>query len=82
MEYRSLGRTGVMVSPFCLGSTNFGNPTSAEESIRIIHRALDVGINFLRVEKVDPHVQGTMDDADGLLRARWITKVRRTQTER
>jgi len=47
MEYRSLGRTGVMVSPFCLGSTNFGNPTSAEESIRIIHRALDVGINFL-----------------------------------
>ncbi len=47
MEYRSLGRTGVMVSPLCLGAMNFGEPTSAEESLRIINRALEAGINFI-----------------------------------
>lgn len=47
MEYRSLGRTGVMVSPLCLGAMNFGGPTSAEESSAIINRALDAGINFI-----------------------------------
>jgi aryl-alcohol dehydrogenase-like predicted oxidoreductase len=47
MEYRSLGRTGVMVSPLCLGAMNFGGPTGAEESIAIINRALEAGINFI-----------------------------------
>ncbi len=36
MEYRSLGRTGVMVSPICLGAMNFGGPTNEAESIQII----------------------------------------------
>ena len=47
MEYRSLGRTGVMVSPLCLGAMNFGNPTPESEAIAIIDRALDNGINFI-----------------------------------
>jgi aryl-alcohol dehydrogenase-like predicted oxidoreductase len=47
MEYRALGRTGVMVSPLCLGTMNFGEPTSKEESIAIVNRALDGGINFI-----------------------------------
>ena len=38
MEYRSLGRTGVMVSPLCLGAMNFGGPTNEEDSIAIINR--------------------------------------------
>lgn len=46
MEYRHLGHSGVRVSPLCLGTMNFGNPTSEEESIRIVHRALDAGLNF------------------------------------
>jgi aryl-alcohol dehydrogenase-like predicted oxidoreductase len=49
MEYRSLGRTGIKVSPLCLGAMMFGawgNPDHAE-SVRIIHRALDAGINFI-----------------------------------
>ncbi len=49
MEYRDLGRTGVKVSPLCLGAMMFGawgNPDH-DESIRIIHRALDAGINFI-----------------------------------
>ncbi len=47
MEYRLLGRTGVKVSPLCLGTMNFGEPTAEDESIRIIHAALDGGINFI-----------------------------------
>ncbi len=47
MEYRSLGRTGVMVSPSCLGAMNFGGPTVEEESIAMINHALDAGINFI-----------------------------------
>ncbi len=46
MEYRNLGRTGVKVSPICLGTANFADPTPADEAIRMIDRALDVGINF------------------------------------
>jgi aryl-alcohol dehydrogenase-like predicted oxidoreductase len=49
VEFRLLGRTGVEVSPLCLGAMMFGawGNTDHEESIRIIHRALDAGINFL-----------------------------------
>ena len=47
MQYRSLGRTGVMVSPLCLGAMNFGGPTSEADSIVILERALDAGINFV-----------------------------------
>ena len=47
MNYRLFGRTGVLVSPLCLGTMNFGSPASAEDSAAIIHRALDGGINFI-----------------------------------
>ncbi len=46
MEYRTLGRTGVEVSRLCLGTMMFGGQTDEAESIRIMHRALDEGINF------------------------------------
>jgi len=47
MEYRVIGRTGVRVAPLCLGTDNFANPTSEAESIEIIERALDAGINMI-----------------------------------
>jgi aryl-alcohol dehydrogenase-like predicted oxidoreductase len=47
MPYRSLGRTGVQLSPLCLGAMNFGGPTPEDESHRIIDAALDGGINFI-----------------------------------
>jgi aryl-alcohol dehydrogenase-like predicted oxidoreductase len=49
MEYRRLGRSGVTVSSLCLGTMMFGGwgTKDHEESIRIIHRALDAGINFI-----------------------------------
>jgi aryl-alcohol dehydrogenase-like predicted oxidoreductase len=49
MELRPLGRTGVHVSKLCLGAMMFGDwgTKDHDESIRIIHRALDAGINFI-----------------------------------
>jgi aryl-alcohol dehydrogenase-like predicted oxidoreductase len=52
MEMRSLGRTGVLVSPLCLGTMNFGAPTSKEDSSAILDRALDAGINFIDTANV------------------------------
>jgi len=50
MRYRNLGRTGIKVSPYALGAlmlaTQVGNP-DPEDSIRIIHKALDAGINLV-----------------------------------
>jgi len=47
MEYRNLGRTGVKVSPLCLGAMMFGRSTSDQDSVKIIEHALDHGINFI-----------------------------------
>src|ERR1035438_10151002 len=51
MQYRSLGRTGIQVSPYALGAMMLGAPAIGnpdhEDGIRIIHKALDAGINFL-----------------------------------
>ena len=47
MDYRILGRTGVKIAPLALGTDNIVNPTPEDESIRIIHRAIDAGINLI-----------------------------------
>lgn len=52
MQYVNLGRAGVKVSPLCLGTMMFGGATPEAESIAIIHRALDAGINFLDTANV------------------------------
>jgi aryl-alcohol dehydrogenase-like predicted oxidoreductase len=57
MHYRTLGRTGIKVSPYALGAMMFGpigNPDHAE-STRIIHKALDAGINFIDTADVYSH---------------------------
>ncbi|WP_157249137.1 aldo/keto reductase [Nonomuraea typhae] len=46
MQYVNLGRSGLKVSPLCLGTMNFGPFTSEEDSFAIMDRALDVGVNF------------------------------------
>ena len=47
MDYRQLGRCGTRVSPICLGTMMFGGQTSAADSTRIIHKAIDQGVNFI-----------------------------------
>jgi aryl-alcohol dehydrogenase-like predicted oxidoreductase len=51
-RYRLLGRTGVRVSPVCLGTDHFGGHISEKDSIRIIDRAIDGGINLLATADV------------------------------
>jgi aryl-alcohol dehydrogenase-like predicted oxidoreductase len=46
MEYRRLGRSGLKIYSLVLGTMNFGNPTSKEESFKIIDRAIEAGINL------------------------------------
>src|SRR3984957_3160108 len=58
MQYRTLGKTGIKVTPYCLGAMMFGamgNPDH-DESIRIIHKALDAGINF--IDTADAYSRG------------------------
>jgi len=65
MKYRTLGRTGIEVSPYCLGTMMFGamgNPDH-EDSIRIIHKALDAGINF--VDTADVYSHGESEEIVG-----------------
>ena len=65
MEYRPLGRTGVQVSKLCLGTMMFGawgNPDH-DDSIRIIHAALDAGINF--VDTADVYSAGESEEIVG-----------------
>ncbi len=52
MQYQQLGRTGVKVSPLCLGCMMFGGRTSTQDSYKIIDRAIDEGINFLDTANV------------------------------
>jgi aryl-alcohol dehydrogenase-like predicted oxidoreductase len=65
MEYRTLGRTGVEVSPLCLGAMMFGewgNPDH-DESIAVIHEALDAGINF--IDTADVYSAGESEEIVG-----------------
>src|SRR3954463_11785866 len=65
MEHRTLGRTGVKVSPLCLGAMMFGawgNPDH-DVSIRIIHAALDAGINF--IDTADVYSRGESEEIVG-----------------
>lgn len=65
MQYRNLGRTGIKVSPYALGAMMFGavgNPDH-EESIKIIHKALDSGINF--VDTADIYSHGESEEIVG-----------------
>jgi aryl-alcohol dehydrogenase-like predicted oxidoreductase len=63
MEYKTLGRSGVKVSPLCLGCMNFGGPTEEAESTRIINTALDAGINFL--DTADVYNNGASEQVVG-----------------
>ena len=52
MEYKHLGRTGLIVSRLCLGTMNFGPFTSEPDSFKIMDEALDLGINFFDTANV------------------------------
>lgn len=65
MQYRTLGKTGIKVSPYCLGAMMFGAVGNAdhEDSILIIHKALDAGINF--IDTADFYSRGESEEIVG-----------------
>jgi aryl-alcohol dehydrogenase-like predicted oxidoreductase len=65
MQMRTLGRTGVRVSPLCLGAMMFGGwgNEDHDDCIRIIHRALDAGINF--IDTADVYARGESEEIVG-----------------
>jgi aryl-alcohol dehydrogenase-like predicted oxidoreductase len=65
MEHRALGRTGVHVSPLCLGAMMFGawGEPDHDAGVRIIHRALDAGINF--IDTADVYSRGESEEIVG-----------------
>ncbi|MDD2050526.1 aldo/keto reductase [Pseudomonas putida] len=79
MIYRPLGRSGLQVSALTLGSMMFGEPTSAEDSLHIIDKARDQGINF--IDTADVYSAGRSEEIVGEAIARnrheWVlaTKV-------
>jgi aryl-alcohol dehydrogenase-like predicted oxidoreductase len=63
MEYRSLGRSGLKVSPLCLGTMMFGGPTDDTTAGRIVARARDQGVNF--IDSADAYNGGKSEEAVG-----------------
>jgi len=79
MEYRSLGRSGLKVSPLCLGTMMFGGASDQATSERIIARAREAGVNF--IDTADAYNDGRSEEVTGRAivreRDRWVlaTKV-------
>jgi aryl-alcohol dehydrogenase-like predicted oxidoreductase len=65
MKYRTLGKTGIKVSPYCLGAMMFGGIANSDHDhcIRIIHKALDFGINF--IDTADRYSSGESEEIVG-----------------
>lgn len=63
MEYRRLGATGIKVSPLCLGSMNFGATVSETDAIKLIHKAIDHGVNFIDTANV--YMRGKSEEIVG-----------------
>ena len=79
MEYRSVGESGLKVSPICLGTMMFGARTDEPEADRIVRRARDAGVNF--IDTADYYAEGRGEAMVGDLiasdRDQWVvaTKV-------
>src|SRR6201996_6902590 len=65
MRYRTFGRTGIKVSPYALGAMMFGaiGNQDHDDSVRIIHKALDAGINF--IDTADAYSRGESEEIVG-----------------
>src|SRR6195256_3897896 len=63
MQYRNLGRSGLKISPICLGTMMFGGPTDEATSNRIIAKAREAGINF--IDSADAYNGGHLEAVDG-----------------
>ena len=63
MQYRSLGQSGLKVSPLCLGTMMFGGPTDEPTAGRIVARAREQGVNF--IDTADGYTGGRSEEVVG-----------------
>src|ERR1700757_4056241 len=63
MQYRHLGRSGLKVSPICLGTMMFGGPTDEATSLRIVAKAREAGVNF--IDSADAYNKGASEQVVG-----------------
>ncbi|MCL6609481.1 MAG: aldo/keto reductase, partial [Geminicoccaceae bacterium] len=63
MDYRKLGRSGLVVSPLCLGTMMFGGPADEATARRIVARAREAGLNF--VDTADIYTEGRSEEITG-----------------
>src|ERR1700755_3104378 len=63
MQYRSLGRSGLKISPICLGTMMFGGPADEASSGRIVARAREAGVNF--IDTADAYSNGNSEQVVG-----------------
>ncbi|MCH2373341.1 MAG: aldo/keto reductase [Planctomycetes bacterium] len=66
MQYRTLGSSGLLVSPICLGTMTFGTPLDENESIRLVHEAIDRGVNFVDTANVYEGYNRVLGSAGGV----------------
>ena len=52
MQYRTLGSSGLLVSPICLGTMTFGEPVGEKQAIRLMHQTIEAGVNFIDTANV------------------------------
>ncbi len=73
MEYRTLGRTGLRVSPLCLGTMTFGWSADEATSFRIMDAAVDAGINFFDTADIYSRwVSGNQGGESEAVIGRWL----------
>jgi aryl-alcohol dehydrogenase-like predicted oxidoreductase len=63
MDYKRLGRSGLQVSRLCLGTNNFGGQVTERDSIAIINRAIDLGINT--IDTANTYTKGSSEKIIG-----------------
>src|SRR5260370_18132649 len=63
MKYRQLGRSGLKISPICLGTMMFGGPANEATSTRIVAKAREAGINF--IDTADAYSGGNSEQVVG-----------------
>ena len=84
MEYRQLGRSGLKISPICLGTMMFGGPADEASSSRIVAKAREAGVNF--IDTADAYSNGGSENVVGRAisnnRPGWVAGYQARQPDR
>ncbi|MDP6445165.1 MAG: aldo/keto reductase [Pirellulaceae bacterium] len=66
MQLRELGASGLLVSPICLGTMTFGEPVAEADAVKLVHAAIDMGVNFIDTANVYEGYKRVLGSAGGV----------------